>query len=143
MTCLNNIIQITPELKEKIKYCQHCIIQEALIESLNRIIKEPKTNSARKNSQTHIKIDAKLFQKNLNNVLEESKNNAKENNYFSIKPNINININDNNNEKINIISNNNNDNLNISYYSGKISEFINIYSEYYPKIPEEQKIYLI
>ena len=138
LTCLNNIIQITPELKEKIKYCQHCIIQEALIESLNRIIKEPKTNSARKNSQTHIKIDAKLFQKNLNNVLEESKNNVKENNYFSIKPNININ--DNNNEKINIISNNNNDNLNISYYSGKISEFINIYSEYYPKIPEEQKI---
>ena len=33
-----------------------------------------------------------------------------------------------------------NNNLDISYYSGKITDFIPLYSEYFEKIPEEQKI---
>ena len=42
----------------------------------------------------------------------------------------------------NDIENNTNikDNLNISYFTGKINEFKTLYSEYFEKIPEEQKI---
>ena len=127
--CLNNIIQIPFDIKEKIKYCQYYLIQEGIFESLNRSLKEPKTNSARKNSQTHIKIDASFLKKNFNHhkIFEESKN-----------PEENINRIINTNTNVNIPTNIN-DNLNISYYSGKITEFIPIYSEYYEKIPEEQK----
>lgn len=129
LCCLNNIIQIPLDIKEKIKYCQYYLIQEGIFDSLNRAAKEPKTNSARKNSQTHIKIDASFLKKNFNHpkIFEESKN-PEENN------NRNMNINTNTNIPTNI-----NDNLNISYYSGKMTEFIPIYSEYYEKIPEEQK----
>ena len=127
--CLNNIIQIPLDIKEKIKYCQYYLIQEGIFDSLNRASKEPKTNSARKNSQTHIKIDASFLKKNFNHhkIFEESKN-----------PEENINRIINTNTNVNIPTNIN-DNLNISYYSGKITEFIPIYSEYYEKIPEEQK----
>ena len=164
-SCLNNIIQIPQEIKDKIKYCQHYLIQEGIIESLNKTIKEIKTNSERKNSQTHIKIDAKMIKKNLNSnynsnkhnnktLIEESKNpeeniNNNSNPNININDNSNININNintniNENSNINInnantVDNNINDNLNISYYSGKMTEFIPIYSEYYQKIPEEQK----
>ena len=130
--CLNNIVQITQEMKDKIKYCQHYLIQEGIFDSLNKMPKEPKTNSARKNSQSHIKIDAGYLKKNFNHhkFFEESKNSEE---------NINRNINTSININVNTISNFN-DNLNISYYTGKISEFIPIYSEYYEKIPEEQEI---
>ena len=129
LCCLSNIIQITQEMKDKIKYCQHCLIQEGILDSLNKLAKEPKTNSARKSSQSHIKIDAGYLKKNFTHqkIFEESKN-AEENN-TRIITNANVNTNQNIN-----------DNLNISYYSGKITEFIPIYSEYYEKIPEEQKI---
>ena len=145
LSCLNSIMQISPEIKEKIKYCQHYLIQEMINDSLNKSakeIKEIKTNSARKNSQSHYKIDAGIPKKNINfnnininkgqnKLLEESKNPEENATNTKIISTVN-NINDN--------SNNNNDNLNISYYAGKISEFIPIYNDYYQKIPEEQKI---
>ena len=149
LSCLNNIMQLSPEIKDKIKYCQHCLIQEMINDTLNKSIKEIKeikTNSGRKNSQSHYKIDAGIPKKNLNfnnnnknqnKFLEESKNPEENINNNKITPNMN-NINDNNN--LNNHESNINDNLTISYYSGKISEFIPIYNDYYQKIPEEQKI---
>ena len=133
LTCLNNIIQIPQETKEKVKYCHYYLLQEGFFDSLNKLMKEPKTNSARKNPQSHIKIDAGLLKKNLNHLnqikdVEESKN--PEENVNSNK-NINKNIDDN----LCI-----NENLDISYYSGKLTEFIPIYSDYFEKIPAEQKI---
>ena len=153
-------MQFSTKKKKKIKYCQHCLIQEMITDTLNKSIlkeiKELKTNSGRKNPQAHYKIDAGIPKKvlNFNNInnnsnnnnnnnknqnkfLEESKNpeeNININNNTKITPNINMNnINENNNNNIN-------DNLTIEYYSGKISEFIPLYNDYYQKIPEEQKI---
>ena len=152
LSCLNNIMTFSPDIKEKIKYCQHYLIQEMINDTLNKSIKEIKeikeikTNSGRKNSQSHYKIDAGIPKKNLNfnninmnnnknqnKFLEESKN-PEENiiNNNKIISNIN-NTNDNNNNNIN-------DNLSISYYEGKISEFIPLYNDCYQKIPDEQKI---
>ena len=155
LTSFNNINQQLNEYKEKIKYCQYYLIQETIHDSCNKVIKEAKTNSARKKSQSHISINAAVIpKKNLNNnkFIEERKNpeeNIINNNLNIINTNNNnINIIDNNNNNINIIDNtanrdnneiNNNDNLNISYYSGKLSEFIPIYNEYFQKIPSEQK----
>ena len=147
LSCLNTMIQISPDIKEKIKYCQYYLIQEMFNDSLNKSfkgLKETKTNSARKNSQSHYQIDASMPKKNLNFnnlnqnksqtklLIEESKNPEENTNK---EKNININENIKNNIEPNI-----NDNLTIEYYSGKISEFIPIYNEYYQKIPEEQKI---
>lgn len=133
LTCLNNIIQIPFDIKEKIKYCQYYLIQEGIFDNINKIYKELKTNSGRKNSQSHFKIDAGI-KKNLNhNKFVEERKNPEENTITNTNINPNINTNTHTNTIIN-------DNLNISYYSGKITEFIPIYTEYYEKIPEEQKI---
>ena len=107
LTCLEGIIQIPFETKEKIKYCQYYIIQEDIYESLNKKIGGTIPNSDRKKVQTHIAIDAGASKEKPKNVEE---------------------------------NNNINDNLNISYFSGNIKEFLTIYSEYFEKIPEEQKI---
>ena len=133
LSCLSYLIQIPNEIKEKIKYCQYYLIQEGIFDSIKKMSKEPKTNSARKNSQSHIKIDAGILRKNLN--IEESKNSGDNNNI-----NLNINANMHSIQTIENLMPNINDNLNISYFSGKLTDFMNIYSEYYEKIPEEQKI---
>ena len=65
LSCLSYLIQIPNEIKEKIKYCQYYLIQEGIFDSIKKMSKEPKTNSARKNSQSHIKIDAAILKKNL------------------------------------------------------------------------------
>ena len=135
LSCLSYLIQIPNEIKEKIKYCQYYLIQEGIFDSIKKMSKEPKTNSARKNSQSHIKIDAGILRKNLN--IEESKNSGDNNN---ININLNINANMHSIQTIENLMPNINDNLNISYFSGKLTDFMNIYSEYYEKIPEEQKI---
>ena len=98
LSCLYSIIQIPFELKEKIKYCQYYIIQESILESLNK---------GRKNPQTHIPIDAGASKRKPER--SEDKANA-------------------------------NDNLTVSYFSSKITEFISLYSEYFEKIPEQQKL---
>ena len=133
LSCLSYLIQIPNEIKEKIKYCQYYLIQEGILDTIKKMSKEPKTNSARKNSQSHIKIDAGILRKNLN--IEESKNSGDNNNI-----NLNINANMHSIQTIENLMPNINDNLNISYFSGKLTDFMNIYSEYYEKIPEEQKI---
>ena len=135
LSCLSYLIQIPNEIKEKVKYCQYYLIQEGIFDSIKKMSKEPKTNSARKNSQSHIKIDAGILRKNLN--IEESKNSGDNNN---ININLNINANMHSIQTIENLMPNINDNLNISYFSGKLTDFMNIYSEYYEKIPEEQKI---
>jgi hypothetical protein len=43
LSCLYSIIQIPFELKEKIKYCQYYVIQESILESLNKGRKNPQT----------------------------------------------------------------------------------------------------
>ena len=98
LSCLYSIIQIPFELKEKIKYCQYYVIQESILESLNK---------GRKNPQTHIPIDAGASKRKPER--SEDKANA-------------------------------NDNLTVSYFSSKITEFISLYSEYFEKIPEQQKL---
>ena len=47
-SCLNYIIQIPQEIKDKIKYCQHYLVQEGIFDSLKKKKKEIKTNSERK-----------------------------------------------------------------------------------------------
>ena len=82
LTSFNNTSQLSSEIKEQIKYCQYFLIQETINESIQKAVKEPKTNSARKKSQSHITIDAALIpKKNLNIInntkketFEESKN---------------------------------------------------------------------
>ena len=142
----------SPDIKEKIKYCQHYLIQEMINDTLNKSIKEIKeikeikTNSGRKNSQSHYKIDAGIPKKNLNfNNINNNNNNKNQNKFLEESKNPEENI-INNNKIISNINNTNdnnnniNDNLTISYYEGKISEFIPLYNDYYQKIPDEQKI---
>ena len=141
LSCLNYLIQIPNEIKEKIKYCQYYLIQEEIFDSIKKMSKEPKSKSARKNSQSHIKIDAAILKKNL--IIEESKNGGDNNNIFAnMNSNMHsIHVNENINNYVNQNVNPNiHDNLNISYFSGKLTEFMHIYSDYYEKIPEEQKI---
>ena len=107
LTCLHNIIQLTPELTEKIKYCQYYIIQEGIFDSLYKSLRNPMPIPVKKNPQPHIAIDAGKSKKE--NKISEG--------------NANINA-----------------NLDISYFSGKLNEFVPLYSEYFEKIPEEQKL---
>ena len=77
LSCLYSIIQIPFELKEKIKYCQYYVIQESILESLNK---------GRKNPQTHIPIDAGASKRKPER--SEDKANANDNltvSYFSSK----------------------------------------------------------
>ena len=136
LTSFNNTSQLSSEIKEQIKYCQYFLIQETINESIQKAVKEPKTNSARKKSQSHITIDAALIPKKNLNIINNTK---KETFEESKNPEENININTNLNKTINDTINTT-DNLNISYYSGKISEFIPLYNDYFSKIPSEQKI---
>ena len=107
LTCLYSLIQISSELKEKIKYCQYYIFQEGIFESVSKRKKLPIPNSSRKNPQTHIPIDADISK----NQLKLSEDNTKVNANYTI-----------------------------SYFSGNISEFMTLYSKYFEKIPEEQKL---
>ena len=107
LTCLDSMLQLSSEIKEKIKYCQYYIIQEGIFETLYKNMRKPIPNSLRKNPQAHIAIDAGKLKK-------ENK---------MVEANSNVNA-----------------NLNIAYFSGKISEFVPLYSEYFEKIPEAQKL---
>ena len=187
LTCLYNIVPISIENKQKVKYCHYYILQESLNEKnkmkrhislSNKIIIENRNITNKNNIYEENKNNGQIndetinLKKNnfLNKLNLQKEENSKINNEENISRNENISnslsvsndkknikeisisvspdskisniIQKNKEEDINTISNINNktiENYNISYYSGTISNFITIYSEYYKKIPIEQK----
>ena len=146
LTCLYNLIPVSKDYKQKIKYCQYFIIQETLNDTSSN---QSTVNNI--NNKMMIKNDSDLNKKYNKNIInkkhtnsnyEENKNDMESiqnTNSHNKNNNTNNNFTFHNKEENIAIVNNNEDNYSISYYTGAISKFITLYDEYYKNIPEEQK----
>ena len=133
LTCLYNLIPVSKDYKQKIKYCQYFIIQETLNEKLNIknannpsemiTIKENKT----KIKTTHINIDTSSNQSTVNNInnkmiKNDSDLNKKYNKNIINKKHTNSNYEENKNDmesiqNTNSHNKNNNTNNNFTFHN--------------------------